>query len=197
MRCFLAIELDEEINLKINEFKKDLINELNSKNENNGNNTNNTNNKIKFVEDENIHITVKFLGDISEKQLEDLKKVKLNINKNIEVKGLGIFPNKYEPRVLWIGISDLEEEFKEVDKKLSKIGFKREYGVNYTKKIIAHLTIGRIKNINYDTKKWILQLVKNNKSLEFGSCNINKISLKKSTLTPNGPIYETIHEYKK
>ncbi|MBP2172999.1 RNA 2',3'-cyclic phosphodiesterase [Methanococcus voltae] len=191
MRCFLAIELDEEINLKINEFKKDLISELN----NNKNNTNNKN-SIKFVEDENLHITVKFLGDISEKQLEDLKKVKLNINKNITVKGLGLFPNKYEPRVLWVGISDLEDEFKEVDKKLSKIGFKKQYGVNYTKKIISHLTIGRIKNIDYDTKKWILEFVKNNKSLEFGSCNITKISLKKSTLTPNGPIYETVYEYK-
>ncbi|MCS3901572.1 RNA 2',3'-cyclic phosphodiesterase [Methanococcus voltae] len=192
MRCFLAIELDNGINLKINEFKRELNTKLN--NEDTKYNKN-TNKNIKFVEDENLHITVKFLGEISEKQLKDLKKLKLSINKDIIVSGLGVFPNKYEPRVLWVGISNLEDEFKEIDKKLSKIGFKREYGANYTKKIIAHLTIARIKNVDYETKKNILEIVKNNKSFEFGKCNINKISLKKSILKPNGPIYETIHEY--
>ncbi len=173
MRLFLAIDIPEEIKEEISKFQGQLKMK-----------------GIKLVEKENLHITVKFLGEIDEETLKEILNLDLSIQPvKIKLKTLGTFPNSNYIRVIWIGVynENLIEIFKEVDKKLSNLGFKREG------EYVPHLTIGRVKFI--DNKKKLKDRIEKYKDVDFGEFEAQHIKLYKSTLTPNGPIYEVIKEW--
>jgi len=142
--------------------------------------------KVKLVEKENMHITLKFLGDIDENMVKIIKEIIENCKVEkftIELKGVGFFPNERYIRVIWIGVNQYEPIVKMakcIDSKLSKFGFQKE------KSYVPHLTVarakGRVSIRNID--KFI--------HMDFGRVEIKEIKLKKSTLTPKGPIYEDI-----
>ena len=182
MRTFLAIEIEPYIKNKINETQQ-IIEDCESA-------------KIKYVETENIHLTLKFFGDVDNNKLEEIDDIIIQSIKNyeqynIKVVNIGAFPNIYHPKVIWTGITDKEKTtiklIKELDKKFSKIGFKKE------KDYVPHITIGRVKNISNTNK--LSQTIKNLKKRYHGKMKVKKICLKSSQLTPNGPIYENIKEY--
>ncbi len=182
MRTFLAIEIEPYIKDKIEESQK-IIEDSNSSN-------------IKFVEKENIHLTLKFFGEIDDDKIEEITNiVKQSIKKyetyTIKLVNIGAFPNIYNPRVIWTGINDKNKTtiklIEELDKKFNKIGFKKE------KNYVPHITIGRVKNIT-DREK-LTDVLKENKKRYHGKMEVKKICLKSSTLTPNGPIYENIEEF--
>ncbi len=182
MRCFLAIEIEPYIKNKINETQE-IIKESNSA-------------KVKYVETENIHLTLKFFGEIDKYQIEDISDI---VNQTIDdydkydvkLVNVGAFPNIYRPRVIWTGIKDKEKTtiklIKELDNKFNKIGFKKE------KDYIPHITIGRVKEVSDKDK--LSQTLKNLKKRYHGKMEVKKIYLKSSQLTPNGPIYENIKEF--
>ncbi|MBA2862775.1 RNA 2',3'-cyclic phosphodiesterase [Methanococcus maripaludis] len=173
MRCFLAIELKSELKDILENLKK----QFNLKG-------------IKTVEKENLHITVKFLGDVDDKKLEEILESDLKIEKVIsEIKGVGTFPNEEYIRVIWVGTTNLEEIFKNIDEKLFKLGFKKE------KSYDPHITLGRVKFIENDSKETLKNLIEKNKHVDFGKVEINSISLMKSTLTKEGPVYETVKKW--
>ncbi|MEO2116937.1 MAG: RNA 2',3'-cyclic phosphodiesterase [Methanocaldococcus sp.] len=173
MRLFLAIDIPEEIKEEIAKFQGQFKMK-----------------GIKLVEKENLHITVKFLGEVDEEKLKEILNLDLSIQPvKIKLKTLGTFPNPNYIRVIWIGAynENLIEIFKEIDKKLSNLGFKRE------REYVPHLTIGRVKFI--DNKKKLKDRIEKYKDIDFGEFEVNHIKLYKSTLTPNGPIYEVIKEW--
>jgi len=173
MRLFLAVDIPKDIKEEIYKFQKQF--KLKG---------------IKLVEKENLHITVKFLGDVDEETFKKILDMDLSIPPlKIKLKNLGVFPNPNYIRVIWIGVEnkDLVRIFKDIDEKLATLGFKRE------KDYVPHLTIGRVKFI--DDKRLLKDRVEKWKDIDFGEFEVSKITLYESTLTPSGPIYKVIKEW--
>lgn len=177
VRSFLAIELAEDLVPKIldvqKEFKK-------------------TNANVKYVPSENMHFTLKFFGNVDLDMVEDIinaiRKVIVNYTSfELNIKDCGCFPNKKVIKVLWLGLeegSPIKELQKDLDKEFKKLGFKKE------RNFISHLTIGRVKSPK--NKQEIRKTIEKLENIEIGQMTVSKICLKKSTLTPQGPIYEDI-----
>lgn len=157
----------------------------------------NSNADVKLVEPQNIHITLKFLGDVQEDNIEEIEQIMKDSVKEIEpftlkLSGTGVFPNQNYIRVVWIGIKDseiIETISRSIDERLSQLDFKRE-----KRGFSAHLTIGRVKTAK--NKQLLLKAIERYKDFEFSTQEVNSIKLKKSDLTPKGPIYTTLREVK-
>ncbi|AEH25138.1 RNA 2',3'-cyclic phosphodiesterase [Pyrococcus yayanosii] len=151
--------------------------------------------KIKFVEPENLHITLKFLGEITEEQAEEIKAILSRIaakfkKHEVRVRGIGVFPNPNYVRVIWAGVENDEQiraMAREIDEALAKLGFKRD------KEFVAHVTIGRVKFVK--DKLGLAEKLRALANEDFGTFRVEAIELKKSTLTPKGPIYETLARF--
>ena len=105
----------------------------------------------------------------------------------LNIKTCGCFPNMKVIKVLWLGLdegSPIKDLQKDLDKEFRKLGFKKE------KNFISHLTIGRVKSPK--NKQEIRKTIEKLEDIEIGQMTVSKICLKKSTLTPQGPIYEDI-----
>ena len=181
VRSFLAIELKKDLVPKIldvqKEFKK-------------------TNANVKYVPPENMHFTLKFFGNVDEEMIEDISDSVEKVIKNyssfdLNIKKCGCFPNKNVIKVLWLGLeegSPIKSLQKDLDNEFEKLGFKKE------RNFISHLTIGRVKSPK--NKKEIRNTIEKLENIEIGHMTVSKICLKKSTLTPQGPVYEDIKVFK-
>ena len=149
---------------------------------------------LKLVEPKNIHITVRFLGNISPGMVNKIYGAMENVSFKpfqVEIKGLGAFPNLRFPRVVWAGIRKGAEElrniFEQLEPQLRKLGFQPD-----PKGFSPHITIARVKTgIN---KAELAKTLKELAEKEFGVMIAKCLRLKKSTLTPRGPIYTTLKE---
>lgn len=175
MRAFIAIDLTNEIKAKLKAVAANLK-DLPL--------------KVKWVEPENLHITLKFLGDIEQNQLDKIKEIIAGIacqcnSFSLLLENFGFFPHSRKPRIFFISFSSeqiLKKIIEELKKKLNPLGFKKD------KKFRSHITLARIKSL-----KNIEQLTKKVDQLKVeGKIKVNKISIFKSTLTQKGPIYEEI-----
>ncbi len=178
MRAFVGIDIDEAVRQNLVAVQRQLTG---------------TGAQMKLVEPENIHVTMKFLGDIREDQTgaitEALQAAVAGIKPfEISVRGVGAFPNLSYIRVVWAGVSDGREQIisiqKRIDQNLTKLGFKSE------RDFVPHLTLARAKSAA--GKEKLVSFLKNMVSAEFGSSRADAIELKQSTLTPKGPIYSTL-----
>lgn len=180
MRAFIAIELPKEI--------KDTLSALQEKLKSSGAD-------VKWVAPENIHLTLKFLGEIDDKQSAGVSRVLEETAENnasfiIRLASLGVFPKINYPRVIWTGIDKGDEESKkiaaELEQKLAAIGIPKE-----ERPFSSHITIGRVRSLQ-NKDKLIEGL--NNLAGYFEKDKpqfpASKITLFKSTLTPKGPLYE-------
>lgn len=180
MRTFIAIELDNNIREALSKIQLELKK---------------ADADVKWVSCENIHLTLKFLGEVKEEKIPEiiqrLKEITQVANSfQIEIKDIGAFPNMQSPRVIWAGIEEGKEKLLQlargIEDALAKLKFRRE-----EREFSAHITIGRIKSPkNKDV------LSQRMSQLQFNpfSQTIQSIILFKSTLTPKGPIYEKIGE---
>ncbi len=172
MRTFIGIDLPFQIKHKIANFKEENLKKLKN---------------IKEVEDSNLHITIKFLGEMAEDKVQNIVKRISGISFRsfeIKIKGVGVFPNIYSARVIWIG-AESSEIFKiktEIDETLEELGVEKDYN------FIPHITIARLKS--RENPKIIEQII--SKGEDFGSFRIREITLFQSILTPQGPIYRKI-----
>ncbi|MFX1497127.1 MAG: RNA 2',3'-cyclic phosphodiesterase [Promethearchaeota archaeon] len=187
IRSFIAIELRDEVTIQ------EIVSFCSRLKQNQP--------KIKFVEPNNLHITVKFLGNIPESLAPKIYAIlKEEINEpffkgqsfEYKLKGVGQF-NRYS--VLWIKlIGDIQflQNIKDnVEELLNrKLNIPRDRRKQFT----AHLTIGRLKsnNINYKNFNTFKKIIQENRNLEFGIFDVNKVKLKESELTPQGPIYSDL-----
>ena len=173
MRAFIAVEIQDDAILDaIAKIKSDF--------------------KIKAtpVNKKNMHFTLLFLGEISEETAENVKKTLSTISfKKIEVgfTHVGAFPNPRSPRVIWIGVDEqsskqLIDLAIQVEKKLELLGFKPD------KPFKPHLTIFRIKNRIDD----ISGIIEKFKKVDLGKYTMTELKLKKSVLTPSGPVYSDL-----
>jgi len=150
---------------------------------------------VKWVNPQNIHLTLKFFGNIKEEIVEKIinitERVCSHYNTfNLEIKSLGMFPNKKSPRVLWVGVegNDVLKTFQgEIDNDMASIGFERE-DRNFT----PHLTLGRFRSFRGD--EYLLEAIELHEKDHFGSINVKSISLMKSDLSPAGARHTRIAE---
>ena len=177
MRTFIAIDIPEQIKEKITEIQKKLP-------EFKGN----------FTEEDNLHLTLKFLGEIDKGKIEEIKDKLKEIKYNpfeAEIDSMGVFDNrksgKYEQSIIaWLHVKNCDGLQKKVDEILSGL-FEKE------KRFMSHLTIARIKNLK-DKKEVIKRLYEINiPKMKF---YVNTFNLKESILTSKGSIYKDIEIYK-
>lgn len=147
----------------------------------------------KPVEPENLHFTIKFLGEIEEsrvpKVIESISRVKFEPIK-VKFRGLGAFPSLSHINVVWVGVDkDSEEEiirlWDTVERELERNGFPRE------KKFEPHITIMRIKSGLH--KQELATKIKMHEKTEFGEEILSKLKVKKSVLAKDGPIYYDLY----
>ncbi len=181
MRLFVAVDLSEKIRENLNEVLA-AISRFKG---------------VKPVEKQNLHITLQFIGEVNERKAEDIRKALSTVKFNpftLKFKGIGFFPNQRNPRVIWVGTSEGEREMKalasQVETALKKLGFKKD------KEFVAHSTVGRIKRMGADDRKRLVSELSEYLDTEFGEMVVSDFKLKKSTLTPKGPIYEDLEVFR-
>ena len=174
MRLFIALDLSDDAKQSIEELKKGLIGIKG----------------VKPVAKENLHITLKFLGEVADDKVlvitQALSLVKFK-KFNLTLGKLGVFPNEDKIQVIWVDTEPMDQLMKlkqQIDHSLPN--FKDDHPFK------NHLTFARVKYIaNESDKKKILDVIKNGK-VEKAEFLVDKIVLYKSKLTPEGPVYEAI-----
>jgi RNA 2',3'-cyclic 3'-phosphodiesterase len=184
MRTFIAIELPPQVKNKLSELQTRLAK---------------SNADVKWVKPENIHLTLKFLGEIDEDKSVKIAGIIQNIISSlkqftIQLSSLGAFPKVEFPRVIWVAINKGDKEVKmiakELEDNLDKLGDSKE-----ERPFSTHITIGRVRSpLNKDK---LIKALKESENYLAGD-NIEfcaaKITLFKSTLGQTGPTYEVLKE---
>ena len=150
---------------------------------------------VKLVERENLHFTVKFLGEISDAQAAEAKSRLQELAlkaAEVEVKGAGAFPSSSRPRVVWAGVAWEHEALVSpiaglVISSLEGIGERDD------RPFRAHITLGRVRSGRNSNQ--LAELLAANSETSFGRVRLSTLKLKSSNLTPAGPIYRDLGEY--
>ncbi len=173
LRLFWAIELPQDLRKKLGKVRE----------------------KIKFksakwVEQENIHLTLKFLGSTPEEKVEEIRSEVEKICRNhqpfqISLSTFGAFPSNKKARVLWFGVAQGADKAiclaKDIEKAMAKLGFEEE-----RKPYHPHITLARLKFLEQIDEERLKLLAQN---FEGSQVEVKEITLFQSQLTPKGPIY--------
>ena len=180
VRSFVAVDITDNVLLqKIVDSQAELVR---------------TGADIKLVEPENIHATVRFLGEVSSSILDQVKNELAQIafpSFPVALRGLGAFPNSHRPNVVWVGMTNGDKElqniFSQLEPRLKELGLPGE-----RRGFSPHITIGRVKSGR--NREALYSAITEMADEEFGSMIVKFVRLKKSILTPKGPVYSTVHE---
>ncbi|KJR40140.1 2',5' RNA ligase [Candidatus Magnetoovum chiemensis] len=181
MRAFIAINLTsalrEKIGAVIDDFKRSGAD-------------------VKWVKPENIHLTLKFLGDADEPIVNAVSGALMSVSQSasaftLDVKEIGCFPNLRNPRVIWVGLKG-DEKLALLQSNIEDALEKCEIAKD-TRKFSAHITIGRVRSL--DGYKRLKPMLAEHENDTIGTLNVNDISLMQSVLKPDGPIYTLIKAF--
>ena len=148
---------------------------------------------VRWVQAQNIHLTIKFLGDVSSAKVESvIKMLKIESQRHkpfrFKVEGLGVFPNAHRPRVVWVGVKappELSEVYRGIEAAFNTIGFAPE-GRDFT----PHLTVGRVQqSATPEEVRRLGELVVNTPVGCLGEVSVDGLSLFRSDLKPGGAEY--------
>lgn len=179
MRCFVAIALPPAVRALLVQVQ-DALRRADA--------------DVKWVEPDNLHLSLKFLGDVDDEPLATLKGA-LSVEAlrwprlRLTYGGIGTFPERGAPRVVWAGCSgDLQTLAAlagAVERAAEQVGIPREHHP-----FVAHLTLGRVKSER--NLKRLRSAIENQAAVPLGSDDVKEFVLYRSTLTNRGPIYETL-----
>lgn len=180
MRTFLSISIPEPVKLLARQMSQKLATAPID---------------VKWVEYQNYHLTVKFLGDVSPSQLMSIREKMKTVGDNcppfeLKTTNLGFFPNRLRPRIIWLGVGGEVDKAvflgNRVDAYLSDLGFEPERHHRF------HLTLGRLRS-----DKEIEQMLKITAVLkpELLSFAVNDFNLMESILLPRGPVYKKLDTF--
>ena len=150
---------------------------------------------LKIVERENLHFTVKFLGEISEELAReaDRRLAALSLQAvGITVRGVGAFPGGGRPRVVWVGVAP-QEQVTLGGLAASAIGALEGIGERDERGFQPHVTLARVRSER--NNEALVALIRRNSEREFGRARLAELKLKSSVLTPRGPIYRDVGVY--
>ena len=149
---------------------------------------------LKPVERENIHLTLKFLGNVSAAKLDEVRSALSHVTFppfSLEIKGAGAFPNLKRMNVIWVGVgegwSQVELIFEQTENLLHQLGFSRE-----TRPFSPHITVARVKSGR--KRDEIAAFLGHLTDESFGTFNVDGVRLKQSVLSSSGPKYSTLYE---
>jgi len=184
IRSFIAIELPDEL-------KSELV-QLEARLKSGGQF------RVKWVDPNGIHLTLKFLGDIAADKAEEIVGAMEEAARGVstfqlKVKGLGVFPNPKRAQVAWVGLSGevdkLAQLQKSVESKLAPLGFAPE-----SRRFTPHLTLARLRNqVSPDERQRFGQLITGTAFEADCAIEVAAISLIRSQLTREGAIYTRIN----
>ncbi len=154
------------------------------------------NERIKWVDFNNLHLTLKFLGETEEKIIPDIVNVLNDTAKKhkafqVYLTGLGVFKSIKNPRVFWVGFeqtNNLNVLRSLIECNLSVVGFKEDL-----RSFNPHITLGRIKNLA--DNKLLNKVISENRNKFFQLLKINKFYLIQSILRKTGPVYTVLDEF--
>ena len=175
IRAFIAIDIDpqvrENITRAIGQLRSRVL-------------------EVRWIAPANFHLTLKFLGDIEQTQIEAIgaaleERLRPFPRFTINAKGLGVFLDLRRPRIMWIGLAgnELTTLAAQVELALLPLGFAPEKR-NFT----PHLTIGRWRQTDRPSKT-LGQELESLKDYQFGASNVDEVILFQSVLKPEGAIY--------
>jgi 2'-5' RNA ligase len=184
IRAFIAINISPEIRQRLRVLSGDLQRALRGV-------------PIRWVPVENIHLTLKFLGDVSEANLDLLKKLltaEAGAHPVFELSAgeLGAFPSIRRPRVIWVNIQappELATLQRGIDNETARMGYARE-----ERPFSPHLTLGRVsRNANANDIRKISEELVAFKVGFIGAANVNQVHLYRSDLQPSGAVYTLLY----
>ena len=151
---------------------------------------------IKWVEEQKIHVTIKFFGETEERLIpgisESLKGISQNTPVlNFSLSGLGIFGSSYQPKVIWAGIEPYEQLsslMKRTRKEMEKLGFESD-----RQNIVPHLTLGRIKFLK--DKELFMKALDASRNIRTEPMMVQECILFESILRKEGPEYITLGKF--
>jgi 2'-5' RNA ligase len=154
------------------------------------------NENIKWVEPNNIHITLKFFSETEESRIEEIKKQLMMVASRhtpfkFSIKGTGVFGSSYNPRVIWFGINEnnaLQHLSMDVLNSMATIGWEKD-----RQNFVPHLTMGRIKFIHNKNK--LKELIDRYKDVAIQEEDLNEFYLYESILKPQGPTYNVLKTF--
>ena len=187
IRAFIAVELPAELKSELAELEGQLIK--------------NSPLVVKWVDPNNIHITLKFLGEISEDSIEDLMLAIEESTQGIqpfklEVREVGAFPNLERAQVLWVRVKGELDKITQLQKRIEsnteQLGFPRE-----SRAFSPHLTLGRVRNEARPNERHRLgKLLTDTSFTATNNIDVHAVDLMRSHLTPTGPVYTCIGSVK-
>jgi 2'-5' RNA ligase len=185
MRVFIAIDLDEQIRKALGNLQTELRGKVDIRKSD-----------AKWVNPENIHLTLKFLGEIKDEQVVEVCNITKDVasrheNFELDVGEVGHFGGR-SARVLWVGTGqgcdNLIQLQQDLEQQLDSAGWPKE-----TRKFSAHLTLCRIRNSKAGFR--LAQLAQEYKDFTLGTMTADSVTVYQSQLTPEGPIYTTLGNY--
>ncbi|MBN2014586.1 MAG: RNA 2',3'-cyclic phosphodiesterase [Candidatus Altiarchaeota archaeon] len=151
--------------------------------------------KMRLVEPENIHMTLKFLGEVDERRFGEITNALDSVSENqgfeLSLKGVGVFPNKSYVRVIWVGVDNGQDTVMRIQKRIDDVLV--SCGFNRDNRFHPHFTLARVKSVD---KSKLGKYLEDNSGLELGGFYVNGVDLMESLLSPKGPTYSVIKTFK-
>jgi len=151
---------------------------------------------VRWVAPENLHVTLKFLGNVEEGKVEAIRGALSGALSGfkpfaIRLKGLGAFPSAKRPRVVWMGVEEGNEELsalaRAVEVALERLGFPRE-----GREFVAHVTLGRVKS---RASGGLLRFLERPEGIPEVRQEVREVVLMRSVLRPEGPEYTPLFKF--
>ena len=183
LRAFIAVEIPAEIQQMIHRQTSSLHRGIDS--------------LVRWVAPQNMHLTLKFLGDVSLNSMEFIKQMLRTEAENvpcfdIHLAGLGAYPNLKRPRILYIGIqapASLDALARGIESASRRLGYEPE-----ERPFSAHLTLGRVRQIiNAADQQQIRRAIESTQVDLLGTARVDSVHLYKSDLNPGGSVYTRLY----
>ncbi len=185
MRCFIAINIDEKIRKALAKLQNELQGKADIKRSD-----------AKWVNPENIHLTLNFLGETKDEQIVDVCNITGEVAGRhkafeLDVESVGHFGGR-SARVLWVGTGQNSDKLlqlqEDIEQQLDLVGWPRE-----ARKFSGHLTLCRIRNAGAGIK--LAQMISEYKDFKLGTMPADSVSVYQSQLMPKGPVYTVLGKY--
>jgi 2'-5' RNA ligase len=183
-RAFIAIDLTADIILRIRETSSGLQERMGEL-------------PVRWIPAENVHLTLKFLGDVSATNVERLAEIIRRVSLahecfDISVGSLGVYPNLRRPRVIWLGVEAPQSLYaiqRGVDQETSRLGYETK-----EQDFSPHLTIGRVsRGADYRELKAIGDSLEAETVGFLGAARVERVNLYRSDLKPTGAEYSVMY----